>query len=130
MGNWVDFTVAAFLVIFVLGALGRPFVLEFLDLLSFLLASFSSLTFYNLPARFLETQFRAPHGLSLVLGFMVIWFISETIFYLIVRLLISKETILRFKSFDFLSVLPAFKRVNICGFFTCDDCHFSYSACY
>src|SRR3989338_6647141 len=110
MGNWVDFTVAAFLVIFVLGALGRPFVLEFLDLLSFLLASFSSLTFYNLPARFLETQFRAPHGLSLVLGFMVIWFISETIFYLIVRLLISKETIFRFKSFDFLSVLPAFLR--------------------
>lgn len=110
MGNWVDFAVAAFLVIFVLGAFGRPFVLEFLDLLSFLLASFFSFTFYNLPAKLFEAQFRAPHGLSLVLGFMVIWFISETLFYLIVRLLIPKEAILKFKSFDFLSVSPAFLR--------------------
>ncbi|MBI2599967.1 hypothetical protein HYW43_03540 [Candidatus Daviesbacteria bacterium] len=110
MGNWIDAGVVAFLVIFVLGALGRPFVLEFLDLLSFLLASFFSFTFYNLPAKFLEIQFRVPHGLSLVVGFMVIWFISETLFYLVVRMLISKEGILRFKSFDFLSVLPAFFR--------------------
>lgn len=111
--NWVDLVIILFLAVFTLEAIGRPLILELLDLISFFLAFFISFRYYNFPAKYLETQFNTPHGLSLVLGFMIMWFLSEIIFYLIVRLFIYKIPNIKFSGSKFLSVIPAFLRCLI-----------------
>lgn len=88
--NWVDLAIIGTLTLFALESIGRNVVLELLDLVSFLLAFFISFSFYNLPARFFEIQFQIPHGLSLVLGFMAMWFTQEVLFYLLARFFIPK----------------------------------------
>lgn len=108
--NWVDLGIIIVLVIFALEALGRSFILEVLDFTSFLLALILSFRFYNLPAKFFETQFQIPHGLSLVLGFMTSWFLTEVIFYLLVRLFFPKIPKLKFSHSSLLSIIPALLR--------------------
>ena len=88
--NWIDLIIIITLFVFVLEALGRSLVIETLDFLSFLLAFFLSLKFYNLPAKFFETQFDIPRSLSLVIGFMVVWFFTEITFYFIAKLVLNK----------------------------------------
>lgn len=110
MFNWVDLIIIVFLLIFIFESFGRPLILELLDFLSFSLAFFLSFEFYNFPARYLGTQFRIPHGLSLVAGFMSVWFLSEVIFYLIVRLILPKIPVLKISRLNFLSVIPALFR--------------------
>lgn len=106
----MDLLIILFLAVFSLEAIGRPLLLEFLDLISFLLAFFLSFRYYNLPAGFLENQFSVPHGLSLALGFMAIWFLSETLFYLILRVFLPKLPNIVFPGSSLLSVIPAFLR--------------------
>ncbi len=108
--NWVDLVILGTLVLFALEAIGRPFIVEVLDLASFLVAFVFSFNFYNLPAKFFETQFRIPHGLSLVLGFMSMWFISEFIFYFIVRIFIPRIPKIKIPWGGTLSVIPALLR--------------------
>lgn len=107
--NWVDLVIIGALLFFALEALGRPLILEILDLLSFLIAFFISFSLYNLPASFFETEFKIPHGLSLVLGFMAIWFISEALFYLLVRIILPGIPPFK-KALDVFSVVPAVLR--------------------
>ena len=108
--NWVDLAILATLILFAFEAFRRPLIIEILDLASFLVAFILSFNFYNLPAKFFETQFNIPHGLSLVLGFMSMWFISETAFYFMVRYLIPKLPSLKAKAWEILSVVPAVLR--------------------
>lgn len=108
--NWVDYVILGSLVVFVVEAIKRPLILEILDFISFLLAVLLSFSYYNLPAKFFEAQFKIPHGLSLVLGFLAAWFLTETLFYLIVRFLLPKLLMVRLGRFEFLSVVPAFLR--------------------
>lgn len=108
--NWVDLAIILFLAVFSLEAVGKPLMLELLDLISFFLAFFVSFRYYNFPAKYLETQFYTPHGLSLVLGFMIMWFLSEIIFYLAVRLFIPRFPIIKFPGSKILSAAPAFLR--------------------
>ncbi len=108
--NWVDLVIIGLLLFFALEAIGRPLLLELADLASFLLTGILSFNYYNLPAKFFETQFRVPHGLSLVLGFMAVWFLSEIIFYLLIRLLLPKLLIFKMPGSKFLSIIPAVLR--------------------
>lgn len=108
--NWVDLIIICVLTFFALEAFGRPLILEILDLSSFLTAFFLSFTLYNLPAKFFETEFKIPHGLSLVLGFMAMWFIAETLFYLLVRLILPKIPVFKLKFPKAWSIVPAFLR--------------------
>ena len=82
--NWVDLAIIGVLLLFAIESLTRPFILELVDFLSFLLAGILSFSYYNLPARFFGSQFQIPHGLTLVLGFMTVWFVSEITFYFLV----------------------------------------------
>ncbi len=107
--NWVDLVIIGALAFFALEALSRPLILEILDFASFLVAFFLSFSLYNLPAKFFETEFKVPHGLSLVLGFMAMWFISETVFYLIVRMILPRIPGFK-KSLNVLSIVPAVLR--------------------
>ena len=108
--NWVDLVIIFTLIFFALEGLRRPLLLEALDLLSFLIAFVFSFSFYNHPASFFVSQFKIPHGLSLVLGFMAVWFLSESLFYLAVKLILPKLGNLKFKKLEVLSFIPAFLR--------------------
>lgn len=108
--NWVDLVIIISLILFALEGLNRPFILEILDFFSFLLSFFLSFRYYNLGSRFFESQFQIPHGLALVLGFMVVWFLAEIIFYLVVRILIPKLPKWDFSLMGSLSAVPAFLR--------------------
>lgn len=108
--NWVDWVILITLLFFAVEALGRPFILEVLDFTSFLLALIFSFRFYNLPAKFFETQFQIPHGLSLVLGFMAAWFLTEIVFYLLVRMLFPRIPKIKFLHSSLLSIIPALLR--------------------
>ena len=108
--NWVDLLILATLIFFAFEALGRSLIIEILDLISFLVAFLLSFSFYNLPAKFFEVSFRIPHGLTLVLGFMAVWFFSEIVFYLLIRIVLRKLLSLKIKGARILSVFPALFR--------------------
>lgn len=108
--NWVDLLILATLIFFALEALGRPLIIEILDLISFLMAFLLSFNFYNIPAKFFEVSFQIPHGLTLVFGFMAVWFISEIVFYLLIKILLPKLPALKMRGSEILSVFPAFLR--------------------
>lgn len=88
--NWVDGVIIILLIFFTLEGLGRSFISESLDFLSFLLAFFLSLRFYNLASGFYQTNFQIPHSLSNVLGFMTLWFLIETVFFGLIHALFAK----------------------------------------
>lgn len=106
--NWIDFSIIGLLIFFIADALGRSFISELLDLFSFLLASFVSLRYYNLPAKLIENNFSLPHGLSLVIGFMIIWFFSEVIFFLLVGRVAPRIPKSKMIQTNYLSPIPAF----------------------
>ncbi len=108
--NLVDLVIVFVLVIFAVDAIGRSLVIETLDLISFLLALFFSFTFYNIPAQFFESQFNIAHGLSFVLGFMASWFLTEIIFYILVRFLLPKIPHFKIPKEKYLSIIPAVLR--------------------
>lgn len=108
--NWVDLAILLLLFFFSFEAIGRPFLLETLDLLSFLLALILSFRFYNYPSPFFENQFHLPHGLSLVIGFMTAWFLTEMIFYFFIRMILPFLPRFRIKGSIYLSVVPALLR--------------------
>lgn len=110
--NWVDLVIVITLLIFIFDAIGRPLVSELFDFLSFLTAFILSFVFYNLPGAAFENEFSIPHGLALVLGFVTIWFLSETVFFLLARLIYPRLAKLKLKipGEKFVSVIPAILR--------------------
>lgn len=108
--NWVDLVIIGSLLLFSFEALGRSFLSETLDLLSFVLAFFLSLRFNTEAAKIIESQFNIPHSLSLVLGFAAVWFISELIFFLLVACLPLRLSKMKLANNQFLSIIPAFLR--------------------
>jgi uncharacterized protein YkwD len=116
--NWIDLAIVTVILLFTLEAFGKSLIAEILDLASFLLALILSFRFYNYPATLLETHFAIPHGMSLVLGFMAVWFLTELIFYLLARLVLVRIPIIRFPGEKFLSLVPAFlKGILFVSFF-------------
>ncbi|MCL4366105.1 CvpA family protein, partial [Patescibacteria group bacterium] len=111
--NWVDLVILGMLILFAVESFGRSLIFELVDFISFLLAFVLSFRYYNIPAKFFEVQFHIPHGLTLVLGFMSVWFISEVTFYLIVRLLLPKIPQIKFPFSRFLSIIPGLLRCLI-----------------
>lgn len=108
--NWVDLIIILLIIYFAFEAYGRPVVLEFLDLASFLLALLISFRYYNFPADFLQSQFSLPHGLSLVIGFMLAWFLTETLFFIATRLILGYIPKIHSYGGKFLSIIPAILR--------------------
>jgi uncharacterized protein YkwD len=109
--NWVDVVIVFAIFFFALEAYGRKLVIELLDLASFLLALILSFRYYNYLASIFETQFNLPHGLSLVIGFMVTWFLAETIFFTGARYLLGHHVFkLKIPYEKFLAIVPALLR--------------------
>lgn len=108
--NWVDYVILATLLLFLIETIGRPLISEVLDFIGFLLAFFISFNYYNLLAKFFESKFNLPHGVSLVAGFMATWFLTETIFFLLIRIAPIKWPKLTVKGEQFMALVPAFLR--------------------
>lgn len=87
--NWVDLVIILLVLLFALEGVGKSFTGEALDFLSFLLAFFVSLRFYPVLAQFFQSNFQIPHVFATVLGFISLWLLVETIFLLIIHLLLS-----------------------------------------
>lgn len=110
--NWVDFLIIFLLLFFCLEGLSRSFIGETLDFLSFLLAFFFSLRFYNLVGNFYQMNFQIPHSFANILGFITVWFFVESVLFSIIHVLISKIKILMIlnKHLSPFAILPAFFR--------------------
>lgn len=108
--NWIDLIILLTLLFFALEAIRRPLILELLDFASFLIAFFVSFRYYNFPSKFFSSQFQVPHGLSLVLGFMTAWFLTEVIFFFLVRSFLPKVPMIKNKALNALSVIPSLLR--------------------
>lgn len=108
--NWVDLVILGILLLFASESFGRSLVSELLDLISFLLAGLLSFRYYNIPAKFFESQFQTPHGLTLVLGFMTVWFFSELIFYFLVGFIFPKLPKIKLPGAAVYSIIPALLR--------------------
>src|SRR3990167_3080250 len=108
--NWIDLIILSTFLFFALEAIKRPLILELLDFTSFLISFFVSFRYYNLPAQFFVSNFHIPHGLSLVLGFMTAWFLTEILFFFLLRLFLPKIPILQNRFLNSLSIIPALLR--------------------
>ncbi len=105
--NWVDLVILAVLLFFAFEGYSRTLTSEILDFFSFLIAFFVSFNYYNFPANFYQTQFDIPHGLSLVLGFMSVWFLVEATFFAVVRIFWAKIPIIKIWGQNFLAIIPS-----------------------
>lgn len=108
--NWVDLAIIILLLLFIIEAIGKSFLSQTLDFLAFLAAFFLSLRFYNLAAQIFEDLFQIPHSLTNVIGFVVVWFLVESILFSLIHLFFFK---LRPRTFtnrylNLVSFIPAF----------------------
>lgn len=110
--NWVDAVIILILLFFTFEGLGRSFIGELLDFLSFLLAFVFSLRFYNEVGQFYQGNFSIPYSLANVLGFITVWFLVETILFSAVHIILSKNAglISMSQKLNKLAVIPAFMR--------------------
>lgn len=89
--NWVDFVIIILLLFFVYESIGRNFVGEVLDSISFIIAFFASLRFYNEFALFFSNAFAIPNSLSKIFGFLTVWFLVETVFFGVIHFVVFKS---------------------------------------
>lgn len=88
--NWVDFVIIALLLFFVYESIGRNFLGEVLDSMSFIIAFLASLRFYNELARFFISNFQVPNSLAKIFGFLGVWFLVETVFFGIIHFVVFR----------------------------------------
>lgn len=111
--NWVDLAILGTLLFFSIEAIGRPLIWEFFFLIGFFLSAILSFSYYNIPASYLEKEFAVAHGVSLIMGFMAIWFLTEILFYLLLRVIIPKLPKIKIPHARIFSILPALIRTLI-----------------
>jgi uncharacterized protein YkwD len=110
--NIVDVLIIVCLIFFVVEGMGRTFLGEALDLISFLIAFFLSLRFYNYLGQFFEGSFQVPHSVANVLGFLIFWFVVESIFFVLIHFVLSRSIhlIKIFNKVNRLAFVPALLR--------------------
>lgn len=84
--NWLDWSILAVIVFFVVEGWRKSFIDETLDFFSFLLAFFLSLRFYGEVGLWYQNVFRSPHSIATILGFITVWIVSEVLFFLLIKL--------------------------------------------
>lgn len=110
--NWVDFLIVLLLIFFTLEGLGRSFISELLDFLSFVLAFFFSIRFYNYFAQIYQANFQTPHSVATVIGFVTVWFLIEVVLFSTIHfILINAKLYSTFNKYLItFSPIPAFLR--------------------
>src|SRR3989344_4416729 len=111
--NWVDLAIIAIVLLFALEAYGGVLVIEVLDFFSFLIALLLSFRYYNYIGELFQSQFNFPHGLSLVIGFMLTWFLAEAVLYFLARLILNKLPHFSFPGEKIVSTIPGILKALI-----------------
>jgi len=88
-GNWLDLTIIIFLLITVAGSFRRGFISSALELLGFIIALFSALNLYFLISALLVKFSPLPRSFTKPIGFFVIWFVIESLYYFLARQLLK-----------------------------------------
>lgn len=79
--NVVDVLIIVTLVLFGVNGLHKSFFSQLLDFLAFIIAFLAALSFYGFVAQFFESNFLLARSIANVLGFLIIWFIVETVLF-------------------------------------------------
>ncbi|MCL5072232.1 MAG: CAP domain-containing protein [Actinobacteria bacterium] len=109
-GNWIDLLIIIFILSFLISSIDKGFIINFIDLTGFGVSFLSALKFYSLASKLLTANFSLPIGIANAIGFVIVGFFSETIFFLVARFVyvrIPKEYI-NSKLNLILSPVPAF----------------------
>lgn len=110
--NWIDLVIIALLLFFAYESIGRNFLSEVLDSVSFIIAFIASLRFYGEFSQFFINAFHVPNSLAKIFGFLSVWFLIETIFFGLIHFVVFK-TIQKYhypKQLNKFSFIPALFR--------------------
>lgn len=88
-GNWVDLLILLAFVFYLWQGIKRGFIVNLLDLLSFILSFFIALKFYTTASWLLRANFNLPRGFAKALGFLSVGFTAEFIFSLVIHKILS-----------------------------------------
>lgn len=88
--NWVDLIIILIAIIFALEGQRRGFFVQIADLVGFLFSLILALTFYPQAAQFIIKIFNLPKIAANPVGFLLVWLITETLFFSVFGGLISK----------------------------------------
>jgi len=91
--NWLDGLVLVSIIFFGFEGYRKSFIGEVLNFLSFLLALFISLSFYNFAAAVIEGLTKFPHSIDNILGFMAVWILVEVFFFSLIRLIFQPSVL-------------------------------------
>lgn len=107
----VDLGILVFLAFSAFEGVGRSFIVELFDLVSFILSFIFSLRFYNLASKQLEVSFSLPKSFANVLGFILVWFLVETVLFLIIRVVLERAVkFIQIPGEKGLAIIPSFLR--------------------
>lgn len=85
-GNWIDLIIVVFLLVYIISSLDKGFIINLIDLLGFIFSFAAALKLYHFAATFLVSNFSLPLGIAKVLGFIILGFTTETLFFILIRL--------------------------------------------
>ena len=91
--NWVDFVISVVVLIFALEGFRRGVFVQLFDIVGFVVSLLSSLTFYPQAAQLLINLFNLPKIAANPAGFLLVWFVTETLFFTISSAIIKKLAI-------------------------------------
>ncbi len=106
--NWADLVIIGILLIFIFESFRRSFFDEIGGLFSFIASFIIAVKFNSIAAKFLLNNFHVPHSLSLALGFLIVWTLSEAIIVLVLKLIFGRIKLPdSFKILNYFSIIPA-----------------------
>ena len=88
--NWIDFIIVIVFLLFAFEGWRQGFFLQVFNILGFLTALILSLTFYPPVAAVLDKLFHLPKIAANPIGFLLIWLLSESLFFVFLGKLFKK----------------------------------------
>ena len=88
--NWIDLVIILIFALFAFEGWRQGFFLQVFNILGFLTALILSLTFYDQIASVLDKLFHLPKIAANPIGFLLIWLLSESLFFVLLAKLFKK----------------------------------------
>jgi uncharacterized protein YkwD len=86
--NWVDLVFVGLTLFFILTT--RGFLSTFLEVIGFIISLFLSYRFYWIFGAFVHSHFNISQGFANVIGFFLVWFLSEVILFITIYYMAHK----------------------------------------
>lgn len=107
-GNWIDFAILLFLLLYLLVRRGRGFIEGLIDFSGFILSFIIGLKYYPVAAKILMGNFSFPIGIANALGFLFLVFAVEflSFFFLSFAITFLPEKVIKSKINKILGTIP------------------------